>query len=82
MVCQQLIQEERTMIYAFCKVEYYISQIASEQGRHKSIICREIKRNTGKRGYRLKQVHEKDSERKYCFAVIEKVEENTRNKLK
>ena len=65
MTYQQLTLEERTMIYAFCKAKYSISQIATEIGRHKSTISREINRNTGGRGYRPKQADEKARERKH-----------------
>jgi len=64
MAYQQLTLEERTMIYGFCKVGFSITEIAVELNRHKSTISREIKRNTGKRGYRPKQANEKASQRK------------------
>jgi IS30 family transposase len=64
MAYQQLTLEERTMIYAFCKVEYSITEIADELGRHKSTISRELTRNTGWRGYRPKQADEINRERR------------------
>ena len=64
MAYQQLTLEERTMIYAFCKAEYSMTEIATELGRHKSTISREIKRNTGGRGYRPKQADERSRKRK------------------
>ena len=64
MAYQQLTLEDRTMIYAFCKAEYSITAIAEELGRDKSTISREIKRNTGNRGYRPKQANEKATQRK------------------
>lgn len=64
MAYQQLTLEERTMIYAFCKVEYSITEIAKEIGRNKSTISRELKRNTGCRGYRPKQADERTRERR------------------
>lgn len=64
MTYQQLTLEERTMISGFCKVGFSITEIAIELNRHKSTISREIKRNTGKRGYRPKQVNDKAVDRK------------------
>jgi len=34
------------------------TEIAETLGVHKSTICRELKRNRGKRGYRPKQAHQ------------------------
>lgn len=56
---QQLTQEERYQIYAFRKANFNQSQIAQELGVHKSTVSREIKRNSGLRGYRPKQAHTK-----------------------
>jgi len=64
MAYQQLTLEERTMIYAFCKAQYSKSEIALELRRNKSTISRELKRNTGWRGYRPNQADEKARERK------------------
>jgi IS30 family transposase len=52
------------MIYGFCKAGFTITEIADELGRHKSTIIREVKRNSGLRGYRPKQADEKAIERK------------------
>lgn len=52
---RHLAYEERYMIYQLLKKEYSIQQIAERLGRSPSTICREIQRNTGKRGYRYKQ---------------------------
>jgi len=40
------------------KAQHSIMQIASLIGRHKSTISRELRRNTGSRGYRPKQASE------------------------
>lgn len=64
MAYQQLTLKERTMIYAFCKANFSLTEIAIELKRHKSTISREIQRNSGKRGYRPKQANEKAMERK------------------
>ena len=50
-----LTQEERYQIYAFKKAKYSLSAIAQSLNRHESTIRRELKRNTGLRGYRPQQ---------------------------
>ena len=86
MTYQQLTLEERTMIYGFCKVDYSISEIAKELGRHKSTISREIQRNTGQRGYRPKQADEMSILRKKsAYKAVKwtsETENEVRNKLK
>lgn len=54
---QQLTEDERYQIYELLKDQYSITAIASALGRHKSTISREVRRNTGGRGYRPKQAH-------------------------
>lgn len=56
--------EQRYQISALFKSSISISEIARQLGCHKSTISREIKRNTGKRGYRPKQAQEKATQRK------------------
>ena len=51
----QLTQEERYQIYALLKAGHSQSEIATLLGRHKSTISRELRRNTGGRGYRPAQ---------------------------
>jgi transposase, IS30 family len=53
----QLTQEQRYQIYAFKKAGFTQSVIAQELKVHKSTVSRELKRNTGQRGYRPKQAH-------------------------
>jgi IS30 family transposase len=53
----QLTQEQRYQIYALMKAGLNQTQIAAIVGVHKSTICREIRRNTGRRGYRPQQAH-------------------------
>jgi IS30 family transposase len=48
-------QEERCQIYAFKSTGMTLRAIAQELGRAHSTIVRELKRNSGKRGYRFKQ---------------------------
>jgi len=54
----RLDQEERYHIYAMKRAGFSQKAIADELGRNSSTICRELKRNTGKKGYRPKQAHE------------------------
>ena len=61
---KQLTQEERYQIYALLQAEHNQTEIAEVLGRNKSSICRELQRNTGKRGYRPRQAHMKAMERR------------------
>jgi len=60
----QLTFEQRTEIKAYLKISLNPSQIADLVGVHKSTISRELKRNTGQRGYRPKQAQEKTDTRR------------------
>jgi len=55
MIYKQLSFEQRIEIRALLKIGCFQSQIANQLGVHKSTISREIKRNSGLRGYRPKQ---------------------------
>lgn len=55
----QLTQEQRYQIYALKKIGHKPAEIARCLGVHKSTIGRELRRNSGKRGYRPKQAQEK-----------------------
>ena len=57
MTYKQLTQEQRYQIKALKKMNHSQSDIARTVGVHRSTISRELKRNTGKRGYRPKQAH-------------------------
>jgi transposase, IS30 family len=59
-----LTRDQRCQFYTLKKRGDSISVIANELGVHRSTIYREQKRNTGKRGYRFKQAHEKALERR------------------
>lgn len=61
---KQLTQEERYQIQALLKAEHNQTEIAMILGRHKSTISREIRRNTGLRGYRPKQAQRLTEERR------------------
>ena len=48
----QLTSEQRYQIYALLKNQHSQSEIAAKIGVHKSTVSRELRRNTGRRGYR------------------------------
>ncbi|NKO00825.1 helix-turn-helix domain-containing protein, partial [Weissella cibaria] len=60
---RHITEEERYQIYALLKAEIKPAEIARILKRHPSTISREIERNTGLRGYRPKQAHEKATQR-------------------
>ena len=53
----QLTYNQRYHIFTFMKAGLCQTEIAEIAGVHKSTISREVKRNRGSRGYRLKQAH-------------------------
>jgi len=55
----QLTQEERYHISVLCKEGFPRAEIARRLKRNPSTITRELKRNTGRRGYRAKQAQQK-----------------------
>jgi IS30 family transposase len=61
---KQLTSEQRYQISALKRIGHSPTEIAKELEVHKSTIVREVSRNTGERGYRPKQAHEKASERR------------------
>lgn len=60
----QLIQEQRYLIYGFLKIENNQRKIAKSIGVYRLTISRELKRNTGKKGYRYKQAQKKTTQRR------------------
>jgi len=60
----QLTMDDRIEIYALKKAGLNQSEIAKQLGRHKSTLSRELRRNTGQRGYRVKQAQEKALQRR------------------
>src|SRR6202043_2904320 len=56
--------EQRCQIYALLQSGHSQSHIARKIGVDPSTISREIVRNTGARGYRFKQAHEKALQRR------------------
>jgi len=60
----QLTSEQRYQISALKRIGHSQTEIAKELEVHKSTISRELSRNTGERGYRARQAHEKARERR------------------
>lgn len=56
---RHLTDEERIEIHSGRQAGLSMREIARKLNRHTSTISRELKRNTGKRGYRAKQAHQK-----------------------
>lgn len=65
MAYKQLTLEKRYGLKAFMQAGFSIPEIAKELSVHKSTLYREIKRNTGKRGYRTLQANTKALKRRY-----------------
>ena len=61
---QQLTYEQRCQLYALNKTGFSQQKIALAIGVNQATISRELKRNTGKRGYRYKQAQEKTNIRR------------------
>ena len=61
----QLTQEERYHISVLCKEGFSKAETAKKVNRHISTISRELNRNTGKKGYRPKQAHERALKKRY-----------------
>lgn len=55
----QLTKEQRYQIYALLRMGHTQTELANIIVKHKATISRELKRNTGLRGYRPKQAHER-----------------------
>ena len=60
----QLTWEQRYQIYELKTMGHKRNEIAQAVGVHKSTISRELHRNTGERGYRPKQAHERAMSRR------------------
>lgn len=75
---QQLTEYERYQIYTLNKIKMSKTAIAKELNRHPSTIYREIKRNTGGRGYRPKQAQMLSDERRQSAYKAIKVTEQVK----
>lgn len=60
---QQLTKDERNQFYALRKARIPMTQITELLGRSRSTLYRELKRNTGRRGYRPRQAQHLAAER-------------------
>ncbi len=60
----QLTQEQRYQIYGLRQAGSTLCEIARQMCRHRSTISREIRRNSGKKGYRPAQAHRFAQERR------------------
>ena len=60
----QLTHIQRYQISALLRMGPLQTEVAQIVGVHKSTISRELRRNTGQRGYRPKQAHQKTLERR------------------
>jgi len=65
MAYKQLTPEKRYGLKAYMQAGFSIPEIAKELMVHRTTSYREIKRNTGKRGYRPKQAEMKTLERRH-----------------
>ena len=73
----QLTQEERYHISVLCKERFPKAEIARRLKRHPSTITRELRRNTGGRGYRGLNKHIK---RHYVDVIQQRKRQNLRIK--
>lgn len=64
MTYHHLTIDERSQIYALVSIGHKQTEIASHLKVHPSTISRELKRNAGLKGYRIKQAQEKASTRR------------------
>jgi len=64
----QLTQEERYQIYILNKAQYSQTEIGVLLERDKSTISRELRRNSGLKGYRPRQAHNLALMRRYVKA--------------
>lgn len=62
---RQLTEEDRIEIYAMKQAGNQQKQMARVLGVHPATISRELRRNTGRRGYRPKQAHQQALHRRY-----------------
>ena len=73
MAYNQLTENERYQIYALKKAGHLQKSIAMVLGRSTATISRELKRNTGLRGYRPKQAQSLTQERRQTAYKARKI---------
>jgi len=69
---RHLTYEQRCHIYVLLRRNISQNEIAKELKVNQATISREIQRNSGKKGYRYKQAHEKSSARRYKASSVRK----------
>ena len=74
---RQLTEEDRIEIYAMKQAGKQQKQMAAKLGVHPSTISRELSRNTGLRGYRPKQAHQKTLHRRFTASKAVKMTPET-----
>lgn len=77
----QLTENERYQISILLKLDKSQKTIAQLLGRHPSTIGRELKRNTGKRGYRPKQAQSQSDKRRSEAPKYRKVTDEVANNI-
>ena len=83
-VYTRISDEERIELYALRKEGLSMIEISKILGRHRSSLYKELKRNTGGKGYRPKQAHELSqmrAKRDVPFKWNEEIESYTRKAL-
>lgn len=73
----QLTSEQRYQISALKRIGHSQTEIAKELEVHKSTISRELSKNTGERGYRARQAHEKARERRAKVTPTKRISAET-----
>ena len=73
----QLTSEQRYQISALKRIGHSQTEIAKELEVHKSTISRELSKNTGERGYRTRQAHEKARERRAKVTPTKRISAET-----
>ena len=76
-IYKQLTSVQRYQISSLKRMGHSRTEIAKELEVHKSTIGRELRRNTGERGYRPKQANEKACERRVNAAHKERISAET-----
>ena len=66
---RHLTYDKRCQIYALLKSGWAIAEVARQIGVHRSTITKELKRNTGRKGYRYIQAQEKASARRVAASA-------------
>lgn len=79
---KQLTQDERYQIKAYLKIGLPKIEIAKLLKRHPSTIGREIKRNSGQRGYRPKQANQLAQDKRYSALKPCKLTETIKEQIK